>query len=90
MYDNILIFFLIKEQIEEAKKIGIESISIAKSVLSVDDLKLKECYYLMGYIYFLAKETDFALEFLEQSVPDETLYGDSYLLIKSLNLLAVV
>lgn len=44
----------------------------------------------MGYIYFLAKETDFALEFLEQSVPDETLYGDSYLLIKSLNLLAVV
>ncbi|KAM3142616.1 hypothetical protein pb186bvf_005275 [Paramecium bursaria] len=87
---NIGLIYALYQHNEEAKKIGVESISIAKSVLSVDDLKLKECYYLMGYIYFLAKETDFALEFLEQSVPDETLHGDSYLLIKSLNLLAVV
>lgn len=62
---NIGLIHALYQHYDEAKKIGVESISIAKSVLSNEDLKLKECYYIMGYIYFLAKETDFALEFLE-------------------------
>lgn len=72
---------------DEGKRIGSEALDICKSVLSKSDIRVNECYYFLGYIYFLNKDYDFALEFLEHAIP---IHNTENLTIKVLNLLAMV
>ncbi|CAD8110100.1 unnamed protein product [Paramecium sonneborni] len=52
---------------EDAKKICYEGLSILQSKLDNQDYRIFETYYTLGCIYYLEKEYDFALEYLEQS-----------------------
>ncbi|CAK93522.1 unnamed protein product (macronuclear) [Paramecium tetraurelia] len=76
----------------DAKKICYEGLSILQTKLSNSDPKIYDAYYTLGCIYYLEKEYDFALEYLDQSKEGFIkLYGEKDLtIIKILNLQGVI
>ncbi|CAD8184204.1 unnamed protein product [Paramecium pentaurelia] len=76
----------------DAKKICYEGLSILQSKLSHSDQRIYETYYTLGCIYYLEKEYDFALEYLDQSKDGYIkLYGEKHInIIKILNLQGVI
>ncbi|CAD8105257.1 unnamed protein product [Paramecium sonneborni] len=77
---------------EDAKKICYEGLSILQSRLEHQDPRIFETYYTLGCIYYLEKEYDFALEYLEQSKEGFIkLYGENHQQIfKVMNLQGVI
>lgn len=65
---------------------AMEALLINRSTLSIHDLRTKESFYFLGYVYYLSKDMDSALVYLEFAVTHDLRGGD--FTIKALNLLA--
>ncbi|CAD8104333.1 unnamed protein product [Paramecium sonneborni] len=76
----------------DAKKICYEGLSILQNKLNNSDPRIYETYYTLGCIFYLEKEYDFALEYLDQSKQGFIkLYGEKHQsIIKILNLQGVI
>ncbi|CAK91370.1 unnamed protein product (macronuclear) [Paramecium tetraurelia] len=76
----------------DAKKICYEGLSILQNKLDHQDPRIFDTYYTLGCIYYLEKEYDFALEYLEQSKDGFIkLYGQKHeQLCKIMNLQGVI
>ncbi|CAD8090482.1 unnamed protein product [Paramecium primaurelia] len=76
----------------DAKKICYECLQIFQSKLSHTDPRIYDTYYTLGCIYYLEKDYDFALEYLNQSKEGFIkLYGEQHLsIIRILNLQGVI
>ncbi|CAD8076521.1 unnamed protein product [Paramecium primaurelia] len=89
---KISFVYALLHDIEDAKKICYEGLSILQNKLDHQDQRIFETYYTLGCIYYLEKEYDFALEYLEQSKEGFIkLYGEkNEQLFKIMNLQGVI
>ena len=77
---------------EDAKKLCYEAISIFKKRLPETDIRIAEAYHTLGFVFFVDKDYEMAVEFYSKSLKAKiVLYGEGghISMVRTYNLMGV-
>ena len=86
----IIIYYIASH--EDAKKLCYEAISIFKKRLPENDIRIAEAYHTLGYVFFMDKDYEMAVEFYVKSLQAKVmLYGEGghISMVRTYNLMGV-